>query len=336
MRPFKYSRATEANSAVRMLAANQNARILAGGTNILDLMKEDVERPDELVDVTRLNFSQVRIVSDGANRGGVSIGGLGKNTDTANHPLVRQNFPLLTQAILAGASAQIRNMATNGGNLNQRTRCSYFYDTATPCNKREPGTGCGALEGVNRMHAIFGWSKECVAVMPSDMCIALVALDAVVKVQGANGQERSIPFADYHRLPGDTPQKDNNLNQGEMITAIEIPKNNFAGKSYYLKVRDRASYAFALVSVAAALETDGDSIKNVRVAMGGVSHKPWRAAEAEKFLVGKAATEANFKLAADAEMRNAKPLEHNKFKVELGRRAIVRALTQAMNGGTNA
>ncbi len=205
-----------------------------------------------------------------------------------------------------------------------------------PCNKREPNSGCGALEGINRMHALFGWSKDCVAVHPSDMCVALVALDAVVKVQGTDGKERSIPFADYHRLPGNTPQKDNTLNQGELITAIEIPKNNFASKSYYLKVRDRASYAFALVSVAAALESEGNSIKNVRVAMGGVSHKPWRAVETEKFLVGKAGTEANFKAAAAAEMRNAKPLEHNKFKVELGRRAIVRALTNAMNGGTNA
>ncbi len=336
MRPFKYSRANDAANAVQTVAANTNSKFLAGGTNILDLMKEDVERPGELVDITRLNFTQIKTISDGANKGSLSIGGLAKNTDTANHPLVRQNYPLLTQAILAGASQQIRNMATNGGNLNQLTRCSYFYDTAMPCNKREPGTGCGALEGVNRMHALFGWSKECVAVHPSDMCVALVALDAIVKVQGTDGKERSIPFADYHRLPGDTPQKDNNLNQGELITAIEIPKNNFAGKSYYLKIRDRASYAFALVSVAAALETDGSQIRQARLAMGGVSHKPWRAMQAEKFLIGKAATEANFKLAADVEMRTAKPLEHNKFKVELGTRAIVRALAQAMNGGTNA
>jgi len=333
MRPFKYSRANDANSAVQIATANKAANFLAGGTNILDLMKEDVMRPDELIDITRLNLTQVKTISDGANKGGVSIGGLGKNTDAANHPLVRQNFPLLTQAILAGASAQIRNMATNGGNLNQRTRCSYFYDTAMPCNKREPGTGCGALEGINRMHAIFGWSNDCVAVHPSDMCVALVALDATVKVQAADGKERSIPFADYHRLPGDMPQKDNNLGQGELITAIEIPKNNFADKSYYLKVRDRASYAFALVSVAAALEMDGNRLKQARVAIGGVAHKPWRATEAEKFLVGKEATEANFKQAAEAEMKQAKPLEHNKFKVELGKRAIARALMQAMNGG---
>ncbi len=333
MRPFKYTKANDAANAVQNVSANIDAKFLAGGTNIIDLMKEDVERPNELVDVTRLNLTKVETISDGANKGGVSIGGLGKNTDTANHPLVRQNFPLLTQAILAGASAQIRNMATNGGNLNQRTRCSYFYDTAMPCNKREPNSGCGALEGINRMHAIFGWSKECVAVMPSDMCVALVALDAVVKVQGAGGAMRSIPFAEYHRLPGDMPQKDNTLQHGELITAIEIPKNNFANKSYYLKVRDRASYAFALVSVAAALDMNGSKIKDARVALGGVAHKPWRATEAEKFLNGKDATEANFKLAAEAEMKMAKPLEYNKFKVELGKRAIVRALMVAMNGG---
>ena len=294
MRPFKYSKTEDAGSAVKLLAANQNAKFLAGGTNIIDLMKEDVARPDELVDITRVKFAQIKTAN-----GGVSIGALAKNTDTANHPLVRQNYPLLTQAILAGASGQIRNMATNGGNLNQRTRCSYFYDVAMPCNKREPGTGCGALEGINRMHAIFGWSKDCVAVMPSDMCVALVALDAVVKVQKADGTERSIPFAEYHRLPGNNPEKDNTLEHGELITSIELPKNNLANKSYYLKVRDRASYAFALVSVAAALETNGSKIKDVRIAMGGVAHKPWRALEAEKFLSGKDATEANFKAAAD-------------------------------------
>ncbi|MGI9036709.1 MAG: FAD binding domain-containing protein [Pyrinomonadaceae bacterium] len=333
MRPFKYTRAGDAANAVQIVSANENSKFLAGGTNLIDLMKEDVMRPDELVDVTRLNLTQIKTITDGASKGGVSIGGLAKNTDTANHPLIRQNFPLLTEAILAGASGQIRNMATNGGNLNQRTRCQYFYDTAMPCNKRAPGTGCGALEGVNRIHAIFGWSDKCVAVMPSDMCVALAALDAVVKVQGKDGAERIIPFADYHRLPGDTPEKDNNLNQGELITAIEIPKNNFAARSRYLKVRDRASYAFALVSVAAALETDGNKISQARIAMGGVAHKPWRALEAEKFLAGREATEANFKQAADTEMKGARPLEYNKFKVELGRRAIVRALTQALNGG---
>ena len=329
MRPFKYSNTEDAGAAVKTVSANPNSKFLAGGTNIIDLMKEDVARPDELVDITRVKLAQIKNVGEGATKGNLSIGALAKNTDTANHPLVRQNYPLLTQAILAGASGQIRNMATNGGNLNQRTRCSYFYDVAMPCNKREPGTGCGALEGINRMHAIFGWSNDCVAVMPSDMCVALAALDAVVMVQKTDGTMRSIPFTEYHRLPGNMPEKDNTLEHGEMITSIELPKNNFAGKSYYLKVRDRASYAFALISVAAALETNGANISNARIAMGGVAHKPWRAMEAEKFLNGKAATEANFKLAADAEMKAAKPLEHNKFKVELGRRAIVRALMMA-------
>lgn len=327
MRPFKYTAANDAAAAVQAVSANVGAKFLGGGTNIIDLMKEDVERPTELVDVTRLNLTQIKATPEG-----ISLGALAKNTETANHPLVRQQFPLLTQAILAGASGQIRNMATNGGNLNQRTRCPYFYDVAMPCNKREPGTGCGALEGINRMHAVFGYTEKCVAVHPSDMCVALVALDATVKVQGSNGQMRSIPFAVYHRLPGDTPEKDNNLNHGELITSIEIPKNNFAGKSYYVKVRDRASYAFALISVAAALETNGNTITKANIAMGGVAHKPWRATEAEKFLSGKAATEENFKAAAEAEMKAAKPLEYNKFKVELGKRAIVRALTQAMNG----
>jgi len=326
MQPFKYTRATDPAAATRAVAATGNAKFVAGGTNLLDLMKEGVEKPSELVDVTRLNLTQIR-----ATQNGISIGALAKNTDTANHPLVRQGYPLLAQAILAGASAQIRNMATNGGNLVQRTRCSYFYDVSTPCNKREPGSGCGALEGINRNHAIFGWSGRCIAVHPSDMCIALAALDAVVKVQGADGKERVIPFADFHRLPGDTPERDNNLRHGELITAIEIPKNNFADASYYLKVRDRASYAFALVSVAAAMEINGGKIKQARIAMGGVAHKPWRAGEAEKLLDGKTATEENFASAADAEMKAAKPFEHNKFKVELGKRSIVLALRRAAN-----
>lgn len=343
MRPFTYTQAKDPTSATSLLAGNPNAKFLAGGTNLLDLMKEDVERPDALVDITRLSLTEIKPIATGANKGGLSIGGLGKNTDAANHPLIRQNYPLLTQAILAGASGQIRNMATNGGNLLQRTRCPYFYEVAMPCNKREPGTGCGALEGVNRMHAIFGWSDKCVAVYPSDMAIALAALDAVVTVRNAAGQERRIPFADFHRLPGNTPEKDTNLNHGELITAIELPQNNFADHSYYLKVRDRASYAFALISVAAALQMDrsegrapggsGSKIMQARITMGGVAHKPWRALKAEQMLVGKEATEANFKRAAEAEMADAKPLEHNAFKVELGRRSIALALQMAMNGG---
>lgn len=336
MRPFKYTHTNTIQAAVKLAGANPNAMFLAGGTNIIDLMKEDVEQPDELVDITRLKLTQVKTITEGNNRGGVSIGGLGKNAETANHDLIRQQYPLLTQAILAGASSQIRNMATNGGNILQRTRCPYFYDVALPCNKRKPGSGCGAMEGINRMHAIFGWSEKCVAVFPSDMSVALAALDAVVKVQNQNGQERSIPFADFHRLPGETPEKDNNLVHGELITAIELPKNNFASSSYYLKVRDRASYAFALVSVAAGLEMDGSMITKARIAMGGVAHKPWRAFTAEKMLLGKEASEANFKAAAEAEMDAAKPLKYNKFKVELGKRAIARALYMAMNqNGSN-
>ncbi len=260
------------------VSKNKNAQFLAGGTNVIDLMKEDVARPDELVDINRLNLSQIKMASDGK----LSIGGLAKNTDTANHPLVRMNFPLLTQAILAGASAQIRNMATNGGNIMQRSRCPYLYDTSMACNKREPGSGCDAFDGINRMHAIFGWTAGCVCVHPSDMCVALAALDAVVAVEGKDGKTRTIPFVDFHRLPEDTPEIETNLNHGELITRIDIPKNNFAGNSYYLKVRDRASYAFALVSVAAGLEISGGVIRSARVAMGGVANKPWRAMLAEQ------------------------------------------------------
>jgi xanthine dehydrogenase YagS FAD-binding subunit len=326
MQPFKFTKAADAGTAVQAASSNKNVRFIAGGTNIIDLMKEGVESPSELVDISRLNLSQIRSTANG-----ISIGALARNTDTANHPLVRRDYPLLAQAIFSGASAQIRNMATNGGNLMQRTRCTYFYDVSTPCNKREPGSGCGAMEGINRTHAIFGWSDKCIAVHPSDMCVALLALDAVVNVQGAAGQSRAIPFADFHRLPGDTPERDNNLEQGELITSIDIPKNTFADNSYYLKIRDRASYAFALVSVAAALDLSGGKIKQARIAMGGVAHKPWRATEAEKFLAGKATTEENFAAAADMAIKDAKPLEHNKYKVELGKRAIVQALRKAAN-----
>ncbi|HLL14827.1 MAG TPA: xanthine dehydrogenase family protein subunit M [Pyrinomonadaceae bacterium] len=325
MRPFKYTRATDPNVAARAVAANPRAKFLAGGTNILDLMKEDVERPDELVDVTRLKLAEIKA----AGSGGVSIGALAKNSDTANHPLVRRNYPLLTQAIVAGASGQLRNMATNGGNLMQRTRCQYFYDTAMPCNKREPGSGCGALEGLNRIHAIFGWSDKCVATYPGDMANALYALDAVVRVKGTGGRERTIPITDFHRLPGDTPERDNNLQHGELITAIELPKSDFAKNSYYLKVRDRASYAFALVAVAAALELDGGRVRQARIVLGGVAHKPWRSLEAEGALAGAPASEETFRRAAEHALKGARPLAHNAYKVELGKRAVVRALMRA-------
>lgn len=331
MRPFKYTTAHTAQTAVKLVGANINTKFLAGGTNIIDLMKEDVERPNQLVDINELNLTQINPIITGTHQGGVSLGALAKNTDTANHPLIRTAYPLLAQAILAGASAQIRNMATNGGNLMQRTRCPYFYDVAMPCNKRVPGSGCGAIEGVNRMHAIFGWSDKCVAVHPSDMAVALAALDAVVKVETLSGQQRSIPISDFHRLPGNTPEKDNTLAHGELITSIELPPNAMAANSYYLKVRDRASYAFALVSVAAGLQLDGNKIIKANIAMGGVAHKPWRALTAEKMLAGKEATETNFQAAAQAEMEQARPLTYNKFKVELGKKAITRTLMMAMN-----
>jgi xanthine dehydrogenase YagS FAD-binding subunit len=334
MRPFKYTRATTLTSAIKELNGNAQSRILAGGTNLLDLMKEDVERPEELIDITHLPHSPVKSLSQDPTNQGVLLDALGKNSETANHPLIRSQYPLLSQAILAGASAQIRNMATNGGNLLQRTRCPYFYDVAMPCNKRTPGSGCGALEGFNRMHAVFGWSDKCIAVHPSDMAVALATLDAKVLVQNPSGQQRRLTFDEFFRLPGDAPEKDNNLQHGDLITGIELPANNFANHSYYAKVRDRSSYAFALVSVASVLQLSGNQITDVRIAMGGVAHKPWRALTAEKMLKGKSATEANFKAAAEAEMAAAKPHEYNKFKIKLGERAIALALTKALNYGS--
>lgn len=326
MRPFEYVRAADAASATAALSAMPQARYLAGGSNLLDLMKEDVERPTRLVDITRLPLREIQ-----RTRAGLSIGALATNTETANHPLVRENYPLLTQAIVAGASGQLRNMATNGGNLLQRTRCHYFYDTSMPCNKREAGSGCGAREGLNRISAIMGWSETCVATYPGDMATALYALDARVRVRAPDGRERLIAITDFHRLPGDTPERDNNLEHGELIIAIElpVPAGEFARHSHYLKVRDRASYAFAMVSVAAALDMDGSRIRQARVVLGSVAHKPWRSAEAEAVLVGQRADEATFKRAADAALRDARPLAHNAYKVELGRRSVVRALMRA-------
>jgi xanthine dehydrogenase YagS FAD-binding subunit len=331
MNPFAYTRATSQQAAIQAIA-QQNAKFIAGGTNLLDLMKEHVEQPSRLVDINRLELTQIV-----ERNGGLRLGALGKNSDTANHPLVRERYPLVTQAILAGASAQLRNAATNGGNLMQRTRCYYFYDTAMPCNKREPDSGCGALEGFSRIHAIFGTSGSCIATHPSDMCVALAALDATVQVEGPQGP-RSIPFAEFHRLPGNTPHIDTNLRRDELITAIDLPAtaNVFADHSYYLKVRDRASYAFALVSVAAALDIRDGVIQEARVAMGGVAHKPWRATKVESTLTGQRAEESSFRSAAEAEMQSAVGTEHNRFKIELGRRAIVRALTIAASSGRAA
>ncbi len=259
------------------------------------------------------------------------IGALVPNSDLAYHPLIEQRYPMLGSAILAGASQQLRNMASTGGNLLQRTRCFYFYDTATPCNKREPGSGCSAINGINRINAILGTSDDCIATHPSDMCVALAALEAKVHVAGPSG-ERVIAFADFHRLPGNTPQRDTNLNPNEIVTAVELPPKGFPANYTYLKIRDRLSYAFALVSVAAALELDGGTIKEARLALGGVAHKPWRDAGAEAELRGKAANQTNFAQAADVMLRDAKGYAHNTFKIDLARRGIVRALTQAAQG----
>jgi len=324
---FQYARAADVADAVRQIAGDPAAKFIAGGTNLIDLMKEDVERPSRLIDISRLPLRQIEETTDGDLR----IGALVPNSDLAYHPLVTQRYPLLASAILAGASAQLRNMASTGGNLLQRTRCYYFYDTATPCNKRAPGSGCAARHGLNRMHAILGASEACIATHPSDMCVALAALEAKVRVAGPGG-ERIIPFADFHRLPGDTPERDTNLSADEIVTAVELPAHGFAVNYSYLKIRDRLSYAFALVSAAAALELDGDTIKKARLALGGVAHKPWRDVAAETALRGQAANREAFTRAADTILRNAKGFEHNAFKIELARRAIVRALSQAAAG----
>ena len=290
-------------------------------------MKENVTRPNQVIDISRLPLHDIEETAEG----GLRIGALVSNSDLAWHPLVEQRYPLLAQAILAGASPQLRNMATTGGNLLQRTRCYYFYDSDTPCNKREPGSGCPARDGRNRIHAILGHSEACIAVHPSDMCVALAALDARVLVQGIHG-ERSLAFHDFHRLPGGAPERDNNLVDGELITAVELPPSNCAGRSSYLKVRDRASYAFALVSVAAALELDDGGIRKARIALGGVAHKPWRREEAEALLVGAPPDEVVFNAAANLLLEGASGFSDNTFKIDLARRAIVRALTDATRG----
>jgi xanthine dehydrogenase YagS FAD-binding subunit len=324
MNNFAYIRAIDVATAVSELAKDGAATFIAGGTNLLDLMKENVARPSRVIDITQLPLNRIEPIENG----GLRLGALVTNTDVAYHEQVEARYPLLSKAILAGASPQLRNMATTGGNLMQRTRCYYFYDTATPCNKREPGTGCAAIDGVNRIHAILGTSDHCIATHPSDMCVALAALEAVVRVTGKAG-ERTIPFADVHRLPGITPQTDTNVRADELITAVDLPAKGFAAHHAYLKVRDRASYAFALVSVAAALEMDGDYITEARLALGGVAHKPWRDTTAEAMLTGQRATTTTFQTVAESMLRDAKGFTHNFFKIELAKRAIVRALRHA-------
>jgi xanthine dehydrogenase YagS FAD-binding subunit len=328
MNPFEYVRPTTPKAALAALGKDASAQFIAGGTNLLDLMKKGVVTPGRLVDINRLPLKNITY-----QNGKLLIGALVPNSELAMHELVTQKHPLLAKALLAGASPQLRNMATVGGNMLQRTRCPYFYDIHLPCNKREPGSGCGALEGYNRMHAIFGTSNQCIAVHPSDMCVALTALDATVLTTGAKGSRR-IPFGDFHRLPGDHPEKDTVLEKGELIEAVEIPDTPFTQHVHYLKVRDRTSYAFALVSVAAALDMDGSTIKQARLAMGGVAHKPWRLKAAEAMLAGKTASAELFGQAAATAMQGAKAFQYNAFKLKMAPNAIVTALKTA--AGLNA
>ena len=322
MRQFQYSR--PATQQVVIDAINKpGTKIIAGGTNLVDLMKRGVTAPGKLIDINQLPLKNIAPI-----KGGLHIGALALNSVVSENKLVVEQQPLLSMALKAGASPQLRNMATVGGNIMQRTRCAYFYDTTMPCNKREPGSGCGAIGGYNRMHAIFGASDKCIAVHPSDMCVALAALDATVIVQGKKGTRR-IPFVDFHRLPGDQPELDNNLAPGELILGVDIPDNNFAKNTYYLKIRDRQSYAFALVSVAAALELDGNIIRNARLAMGGVAHKPWRLTDAEKSLIGKTISIENFQNAAQIAMQGAKAYGSNDFKLKLAPATITEALKHA-------
>lgn len=333
MNPFAYERVDAPEAALRSIAA-PGARFLSGGTNLIDLMKDGVEQPATLVDINHIGLDKVE-----ANADGVRIGALVRNSDLANHPQIVANYPLLSMALLSGASPQLRNMATTGGNLMQRTRCYYFMDMAFPaCNKRKPGSGCGAIDGVNRIHAILGQTDDgphsphtCIATNPSDMCVAMYALDAVVEVQGPKGK-RTIPVMEFHRLPGDDPAKDTNLREDELITGVTLPAARFAKNSWYLKARDRQSYAFALVSVAAGLEMDGDTIKSAGLALGGVAQKPWRTKEAEAALTGKPATAETFRRAAEAALAGAHGYRDNAFKIELAKQCVVRALTEASKG----
>ncbi len=334
MNPFHYQRVTTPEDAIHSGAA-KDVKFLGGGTNLIDLMKYGVETPSTLIDINHLPLTDVTSTPNA----GASIGALVRNSDLADHPVIRSQFPLLSQALLSGASPQLRNLATTGGNLLQRTRCYYFVDTNFPaCNKRVPGSGCAAIDGWQRIHAILGQTDKgsksaetCIATNPSDMNVAMAALDATVEVAGPKGK-RSIPFAEFHRLPGNTPQIDTTLRPGELITAVSLPPSRFAKNSYYLKIRERNSYAFALVSVAAGLEMDGSTIKSAGLALGGVAHKPWRSPEADKSLVGASPSPEAFRKAADLALTGARAYEHNRFKIEMAKQGIVRALTVAARG----
>lgn len=325
MNPFIYKRATNQSEAVAAVANRPDAKFLAGGTNLIDLMKMNVQMPNELIDINRLALKKIERIPNG-----LRIGALASNTEVAVNKLVRENYPVLSEAILAGASPQLRNMATVGGNLLQRTRCYYFMDTAFPCNKRAPGSGCPAIPGYNHIHAILGASDKCIATNPSDMNVALASLDAVIRVESSRGA-REIPIAEFHRLPGDTPQIDTNLHRDELIVAVDLPATSFAKRSRYLKIRERAQYAFALVSVAAAMEVKSGKIVAARLTLGGVAHKPWRAVEAEKILTGAQGNKATFAAAAEAAVRGAIPQRHNAYKIELAKRAVMRLLDDVAN-----
>ncbi len=328
MYPFTYIKAKTTKDAIAAIGENANAKFIGGGTNIVDLMKMNIEKPQQLIDITALDLKKIETLPNG----NIKIGALVRNSDLAYHKTIMEKYPLLSKALLAGASAQLRNMATTAGNVLQRTRCYYFYDIAMPCNKREPGSGCSAIKGYNRMHAILGTSDKCIATHPSDMCVALAALDAIIHVEGMNG-ERTINFLDFHLLPGDTPEKENVLQQGELITAIEIPKLSFAHNSTYLKVRDRNSYEFALTSAAVALDIHNGTINNARIALGGIGTKPWRSTESEQSLIGKKATTEDFSAAAGIALKDAKTYKYNAFKPQLARQTIISALQTV--GGNN-
>lgn len=330
MKPFDYQRARDASAAIALAMATPGSAFLGGGTNLVDLMKLGVARPDQLIDIARLPFDRVEQLPDG----GVRIGAMVRNSELAAERVIRARYPMLAQALLAGASGQLRNLATTGGNLLQRTRCVYFQDVSKPCNKREPGSGCPAREGYHRNLAILGTSPACIATHPSDMAVALAALDAVVRVLGPGG-ERVLPLANFYRLPGDEPQRETGLERGELITAIDLPQLSFAARSRYRKVRDRASYAFALVSVAVALDVNAGIVRDARIAFGGVAPMPWRAWKAEQVLRGAPATEETFRRAAETEFAGAQPLSGNAFKVPLASNILTRTLLELM-GEENA
>jgi len=323
MHPFSYVQAEDAAAAVKAASQDSHAVFFAGGTTLVDLMKLDVMTPRELIDIGRLPFSSVESSGDG-----VMIGANVRNSDLAHHPVIRERFPVLSEALLSGASAQLRNMASTGGNLLQRTRCAYFRDINSACNKREPGSGCDAITGYNRMHAILGASEHCIATHPSDMCVAMIALDAVVHTQQQNGKKRTIPLTEFYLLPGKTPERETVLEKGELITHVFIPEDKTARNSHYLKVRDRSSYEFALASAAVGLEVNGGTIARARVALGGVATVPWRSREAEKALAGAQANDEAFRAAAVAALAGAKPQQHNAYKVELAKRTLTLALQE--------